>query len=761
MTNKNDKRSVRQQEDTPARIAQEWQKTFDADLDAIWILDKDQIIIRCNKMARQIFNLSHDEMIGKHCCEIAHGAKLPIPECPALRVRTSLCRESMELQIGSRWFAVYVDPILDDDRHISGYVHIVSDITKKKQDEEALRKSEERFKAIFNSTFQFTGLMTPDGILIEANRSALDFAGISKEDVLNKPFWETHWWRGNEARVKQLKDGVKRSVNGEFVRYEVELQGAGTTTSIIDFSLKPVFDSDGKVTMLVPEGRDIADRKRLETKLLNNERKFELAFTNNPLLMTISEIATGILLEVNEAFIRETGYSRSELTGETSIKLGLIGPEDREMLARILQNSGKLAGSEVRLCRKDGSTFWVKYYGEFLTLDGKQYLLSLAENISERRKMETELQKAQKLESLGVLAGGIAHDFNNLLAGIFGYIELARSVSTDAQAKEYLDTTLTAMNRARALTLQLLTFAKGGAPIQKITPLAPFIEETVSFALSGSNISCRFDLTQNLRPCNIDKNQIGQVLDNIVINAVQAMPGGGAIEISAINLSLGEDEHPPLTKGDYVKVSIKDFGVGIPKEIMPRIFDPFYTTKIKGHGLGLATSYSIITRHGGCIDVESEPGKGSTFFVYLPASLVADTANTATVIRHKGAGTIIVMDDEKIVRETIQKMLELLGYTVVCKNDGRQALDFFINETRANRLFAAMVFDLTVPGGMGGIETVEAIRKLDKNVPVFMVSGYADNSVMKNPDKYGFTASLSKPFTIAELSEMLNKYVKT
>jgi two-component system, cell cycle sensor histidine kinase and response regulator CckA len=287
--------------------------------------------------------------------------------------------------------------------------------------------------------------------------------------------------------------------------------------------------------------------------------------------------------------------------------------------------------------------------------------------------------------------------------------------------------------------------------------LISFIRETAQFALSGSNISCRFLLAQNLWPCNIDKNQIGQVIDNIVINAQQAMPNGGTIEVTANNISLGEKEHPPLSKGNFVKVSIKDFGIGIPKDIMPRIFDPFYTTKTKGHGLGLATCYSIINRHGGCIDVESEPGKGSTFHVHLPASTEAIAADTAALAKHKGSGTIIVVDDEEVIRNLMKRMLESLGYSVVCKNNGKEAVDFYVSETKAKRRITAMVFDLTVPGGMGGTEAVSEIRKLDTHIPVFVVSGYADNFVMKNPAEYGFTASISKPFTIAELSDMLNK----
>ena len=237
-------------------------------------------------------------------------------------------------------------------------------------------------------------------------------------------------------------------------------------------------------------------------------------------------------------------------------------------------------------------------------------------------------------------------------------------------------------------------------------------------------------------------------------------PAAGQIEISADNVSFTEKGHPPLADRDYVKVSIKDQGVGIPKEILPRIFDPFYTTKTKGHGLGLATCYSIVNRHGGCIDVESLPGKGSTFHVYLPASLEWAAESPLAIVKHTGSGTIILMDDEEVVRETVGKMLESMGYDVVCKNDGREAVDFYFAQTRAARGFAAMIFDLTIPGGIGGLEAIKAIRKSGDEIPVFVASGYAENSVMKNPVEYGFTASISKPFTTTELSEMLGRFLK-
>jgi PAS domain S-box-containing protein len=514
-------------------------------------------------------------------------------------------------------------------------------------------------------------------------------------------------------------------------------------------------------------GRELADSQReAAIKALRlRESYLSAIIENQPGLLWMKD-REGKFLAVNTKFSNSCGLDNPELlVGKTDFD---VWPQD--LAARYVADDNRVIESGIPVMVEEpisdkGDIRWFETFKAPI-MDKQGVIIGTtgySRDITERKRMEEELQKAQKLDSLGVLAGGIAHDFNNLLTGIFGYIDLAHSVSKDAKVTDYLETTIAVMNRARALTQQLLTFAKGGAPVQKTMPLLPLIQETAQFALSGSNISCRFDLAEDVWPCNIDKNQIGQVIDNIVINAQQAMPNGGTIEITAQNISLGENEHVTRVKGNYVKVSIKDFGTGIPKDIMPRIFDPFYTTKTKGHGLGLATCYSIITRHGGAIDVESEMGKGSTFHVYLPASTESVVSNTPAVITHKGTGTIIVMDDEQVIREAIRDMLESMGYAAVCKKDGEETVDFFLKETKANHVFTALLVDLTVAGGLGGKETVAEIRKLDAGVkvPVFVVSGYTDDPIMRNPRDYGFTASICKPFTIAELAEILNRNLKT
>ncbi|MGI6393368.1 MAG: hybrid sensor histidine kinase/response regulator [bacterium] len=393
----------------------------------------------------------------------------------------------------------------------------------------------------------------------------------------------------------------------------------------------------------------------------------------------------------------------------------------------------------------------------FQDTDGRWLFAEFNVDITRRKRAEDALQTAERLESLGILAGGIAHDFNNLLAGIFGNIEMAKELSENSEAIDYLKKAAGAIERTKNLTAQLLTFAKGGEPIKKKGNIGSFLKETVFFALSGSKISCEFDIADNLSLCEFDKNQINQVVDNLVINARQAMSNKGFLKITAENIVVSESENPGEIPGNYVKISIKDGGCGIPGKILPKIFDPFFSTKPNGVGLGPATSYSIIKRHGGFIKVTSNAEKGTVFSFFLPSvegELVLEVKEK--IVPHVGRGEFIVMDDQEIIRLTTGKMLETLGYTAVYKEEGALAVEYFLqNKSKVK----GMIFDLTVPEGMGGLEATAKIRELDKEIPIFVSSGYTEDEVMADPYSHGFTASISKPFTKDELVEMLNRYI--
>jgi PAS domain S-box-containing protein len=466
----------------------------------------------------------------------------------------------------------------------------------------------------------------------------------------------------------------------------------------------------------------------------------------------------GNYLEVNPSGCAMLGYTREEI-----LKLNmrdLVSPEDQSAAPLRLKElrEGKVIISERNMVRKDGSLLQVEISGKQLD-DGR--LQGIVRDMTVRKQTEEALVNAQRLDSLGILAGGIAHDFNNLLGGIFGYIEMAVSSSGEEAVSGYLARALGSIDRARALTRQLLTFAKGGEPVKKRDRLFPFIREAVLFALSGSGAACGFEVPDNLWICDYDRNQIGQVMDNVIINALQAMPDAGKIEVTAANIAIGENGHITLPAGNYVMISIRDHGIGMSRQVIPRIFEPFFTTKPKGHGLGLASCYSIVHRHGGCIDVESEPGKGSTFHVYLPASLepVTTGAGNPAQSREK-TGTILVMDDEEVIRETTAAMLKSLGYDAVCVKNGTEAIDSFLRATESGHCFTAMIFDLTVPGEMGGKVAISAVRRINPDIPVFVSSGYAEDPIMANPMEYGFTASLCKPFSRGELAEMLNRHIE-
>jgi PAS domain S-box-containing protein len=384
-------------------------------------------------------------------------------------------------------------------------------------------------------------------------------------------------------------------------------------------------------------------------------------------------------------------------------------------------------------------------------------------DITDKRKLEDELLKSRKLESLGVLAGGIAHDFNNLLASILGSISLATAVvDPNERIHRRLLEAEKACLRARDLTQQLLTFAKGGVPVKSSTVITDVITEAASFATVGAHIRCEFAFAADLWPVEIDEGQVSQVFNNLIINADQASPDGGIVSIQAENVYFRDEAFGLLHPGPYVVVHVRDRGTGITAEHLPRIFDPYFTTKQNGNGLGLASAYAIIRKHDGHIDVTSVPGQGTTFTIYLPAS-PTDTERRARMEENviSGKGRILVMDDSASIRELLGEMLAFLGYDVAFAADGHEAIDSYTRSREDGAPFDAVIMDLTIPGGMGGKEAIRQLLTIDPAARVIVSSGYSNDPIMSDYQQFGFRAVIAKPYRISDLGNVLAAVLET
>lgn len=646
-------------------------------------------------------------------------------------------------------------------------IGIIRDISERKHAEDALRQRTQ---------------------LLEASQSIARVGGWELDLATHELYWTAETYRIHDTSPAEFTPTVDAGVDyylpesrriisdalqvamerGE--GYDLVLETLTTKGRRIDVRTTcEVTMVEGRPAKLTGIFQDITEQKKAESALAAEKER--LAVTLRSIGDgVITTDTTGAIVMLNKMAETLTGWTTAEAVGRPLPEVfNIINELTRQPSAnpveRVLSTGGIVElANHTCLITKNGREIVIADSGAPIH-DNESRVIGVVlvfRDMTEKQKLEDFMQKSQKLESLGVLAGGIAHDFNNLLGAIFGYTELAISKTTDDKVLAYLAKSVNSIDRARSLTQQLLTFAKGGAPIRKVENLFPFIQETAQFALSGSSVSSRVQVQENLWPCDLDKNQIGQVIDNLIINAQQAMPTGGIIAISAQNITLAAGEHVSLVAGNYVKLSIKDQGIGIPKEFLPRIFDPYYTTKTKGHGLGLATCYSIISQHDGWIDVESEPGRGTTFHLYLPASLESHLITEGeSAVDHIGSGTFLIMDDEEVIGEVMKEVIESFGYTVMLTSRGEDAIDFCVAEAKANRTIAGMIFDLTIPGGMGGKEAIVEIRRTYPDTPAFVSSGYSVDPIMANPQDYGFNASLPKPFTIEELSDMLEKHLET
>jgi len=471
------------------------------------------------------------------------------------------------------------------------------------------------------------------------------------------------------------------------------------------------------------------------------------------------------ILRVNEAAAKLLEYHESDLIGQS---VGLIferGSYDsvlfRESRLRELERAGFFVDIGAIFVTRSGRKLPVSV-SESLLCDAKGRrvgVVLIARDLTERRKMEAELQRAQKLDSLSKLARGVAHDFNNILTAVLGNISLAKmKMGRGSDLYDIVRSAEKAALAAKGLSRQLLTFTRGGDPIKELVSIAKVVKDTVEFTLRGSNVKSILAIADDLKWGELDREQLEQLLTNLVINAKQAMPAGGVLNVVCRNLSVPATPVADLPPAEYVEICIEDTGVGISKDNIDKIFDPFFTTKQQGSGLGLAISQSIIKKHGGAIHVRSVEGSGSVFSVYLPATERSEVTDDTGVFRaERGEARVLVMDDDQVVRMTFESILLDLGYTVALSAEGSEAIKMYMDARQTSTPFDVVIMDLVIPGGLGGKETIKELLALDPKARAVVTSGYSDDPVLANYRAYGFRGVLPKPFKIEEVSSAIQQ----
>ncbi len=634
---------------------------------------------------------------------------------------------------------------------------------KLKEAENALIESEERYRRLVE--------LSPDAIivLIKDKIVYINSAGIEL----------FHTTDSKNLIGKSLLDFVLKNYQNKILKKISESQKYTEKRDLFQQKLKcldgKIIDTEAAVAPIIYKGekaiqiviRDISERIRTKEELVTEKERLSVTLQSISDGMIALDINCKIVL-INKIAEGLTGWKQEEA----------IGKHLDEIFSIIDEKTRKFCKSPVEKVLDEGTILKPSTNIILISKKGieRNLIISAApirnkennvigtvlvfKDITKERKIEEELHKIHKLESLGVLAGGIAHDFNNVITGISGNISLAMlRINSDKDVYLILSDAQKAVFQAKALSQQLLTFSKGGSPIKSIVDIKFLLNDSVPFLLRGSTSSYEFNLASDIWAVEIDENQIRQVIANIIINAEQAMPEGGTIRIKAENITLKKDFSLPLSEGEYIKISIKDEGIGIPKKHLSKIFDPYFTTKQKGTGLGLSTCYSIVKKHYGHITVDSTQGKGTVFEIFIPAckERVTKKNEVKKMVTIENKKKILVMDDDEIVRNVIGKMLKYLNFNVDFATNGREAIKKYKDSIKSSSKYDIVIMDLTVPGSIGGDKAITELLKIDKEVKAIVSSGYSNKAIMSNYKKYGFCGAIAKPYRIEDLSEIIQQ----
>ncbi len=754
---------IKRAERTLRESEERFRALFEGSLDAIFVFDPASgRILDANPAASELLSRPLLDIVGMHYTKLA-------PSRLEQSMRTLFERQMAESDHGRPIETTLVSSdgtevpveLLAQIIQVDGVPVLVAtfrSLTDRKRTEEALRHSEERYRLLAQNSPDIITIINPDNSFRYISPAAERILGYTPDEVIERMGFD-HVHPEDRAPVVAAYARLLESPD-ELLNVQYRLRRKDGSWRFVEAVAINVL-ANPAMRAIVLNVRDITDRKQLEEKFRRSVERHRLLVRNSSDIIVLLD-PDGKVRYTNPALEKSLGYTSEEMSGQTAFDY--IHPEDMTNtmagFERCLKNPGQLILLQYRFRHKDGSWRVHESVGNnLLNHPALGAIIVNCRDITERKRMEETLEKAEKLESLGILCGGIAHDFNNILTAVLTNISMAQMYGAlEKDIQDMLADAEKASLRGKGLTQQLLTFAKGGEPIKKTVLIPTLIQDTVDFALSGSNVRCEHDLPEDLWPVEADEGQIGQVIQNVILNADQAMPGGGVIRVHAENVTITEEDPLPLEPGHHVKISITDQGLGIPEDHLQKIFDPFFTTKQKGSGLGLSTSFSIVKRHNGALRVESRLGGGTKVHVYLPALPEGATKRGAKRdASYRGEGRVLLIDDDDTLRRAIGQALRRLGYEVESAQDGAEGIKIYQEAVSSGRPIDVVVMDLTIPGGMGGKEAAQELLRIDPDAKLIVSSGYSTDPVMSDFRAHGFRAVITKPYRIEDLGETLLK----
>jgi PAS domain S-box-containing protein len=734
-------------------------------------LDAEGKIIFFNEYAQRLFGFTEAEILG----HAVLGTIVPETESTgrdlvqvvreiiahhdsdSFSVNENICKNGTRV-----WVSWNNHTLSNADGSKAGILSIGQDITEQKRTEKELQRSEQRFRTFVENANDIVFALTTTGEFSYVSPNWTEAFGYEIGETIGKPF--TPFVHPDDAQscVEFMQQVFETGQKQSGVEYRVLCKNGTYLWYKANASL--IQDPASGAATLIGIGRDISGLKASEEILRQSEERFEAAFHASPDAISLSRLGNGKYLDINEGFTELTGYPPEEVIGKSAIELNIWDNHlDRVRLLLDLRENGTITGRHFQFRRKDGSTRTGQMAARIIEINSEPYLLAITRDITLHEHVQKELIKAQKLDSISILAGGIAHNFNNVLTGVIGYISYAKNhLGEPDTLLKTLEAAEKSSYRAAGIARQLLTFSQRSTPVKNNVSIDTLVQESVELFLSGSNVTGTVDCYAH-QTLSVDSQQISQAFNNIVLNALQAMPDGGMLTVTTHSVSLNKNNLYSLPVGSYTRIAFSDTGCGIARDNLIKVYDPYFTTRDSGTGLGLSTTHSIVSKHGGHIDISSRVGKGTTVSILLPTSAEKQEGDRGSTEQSKvepTGGLILVMDDEEMIRQVTEEVLINAGFDVVTCSRGEEALALYREFADSGNSFSLTILDLSVPEGMGGAETARCILNSDPNAHIMAASGYSNDPAISDYRAFGFCGAIAKPYSSDELVTAVHNALK-